>query len=490
MSLLLVAFDRAGGFDAARFDRSLFDADYCRRLAGLGDRTVHVGAAGLVADPDAFARRDRPTEVARFRAAHGAGPDPFANKNLSRWADFAPAALPDWVRPAARPGPVRALFVTHNLAAGEGAPKVLADVAVGLAGRGAVTAEVYAPGPTGPGAAAFAAAGLPVTAADPPHADLFVTGRWTPKTYAAAVADFARCLRRTRPEVVVVNTLGLFPLVDAAARAGVPAVWVVHESYTPGRLAATLTPFARGRVERAFGWAARVVFVSKSCADLYARYDGRKNFTVITNAILDPAPVVSHGDSRPAVGARPGVTRFVAVGTVCERKGQHTFVEAAGIVARTRRDFVVSLVGTRPGLTYLSYVGHLARARGVADLVELVPETPAVAAHLRAADVFVCASHVEAYSLAVLEAMAAGLPVVSTPCGGLDEQVTWGRNALKFGFDDAAGLAGHMLTLLADPGRRADLAAESRAGFELLPGPAAVLDEYERLIRLAAGGGP
>ena len=141
------------------------------------------------------------------------------------------------------------------------------------------------------------------------------------------------------------------------------------------------------------------------------------------------------------------------------------------------------------GLPYLSYVGHLAAARGVADCVELVPETPAVAMHLAAADVFVCASFVEAYSLAVLEAMANGLPVLSTRCGGLDEQVTWGQNALPFGFDDAPGLAAHMLKLLENPQLRADMATESRAGFMLLPGPDAVLDEYARLIGLAAGGG-
>ena len=243
-------FDRAGGFDAVRFGRTLFDADYCRRLAGLGLRTVHVGLAEFIADPDAFARRDRPTEVARWRVGHGCGPDPYTNKNLSPWADFAPAALPESVRPAPTAGPLKVLFATHNLAGCEGAPKVLADIAIGLTARGIVAAAIYAPGKLGPGAAPFVAAGLSIEAADSRHAGLFVSGQWTPRAYAAAVADFVRVIRRQAPRVVVVNTLGLFPLVEAAARCGVPAIWMVHESYTPAQFAAALTPFGRHRAER------------------------------------------------------------------------------------------------------------------------------------------------------------------------------------------------------------------------------------------------
>ena len=40
-------FDRLGGFDADRFPRSLYDMDYCKRLAGVGLRSVHVGDARL-----------------------------------------------------------------------------------------------------------------------------------------------------------------------------------------------------------------------------------------------------------------------------------------------------------------------------------------------------------------------------------------------------------------------------------------------------------
>jgi glycosyltransferase involved in cell wall biosynthesis len=116
-----------------------------------------------------------------------------------------------------------------------------------------------------------------------------------------------------------------------------------------------------------------------------------------------------------------------------------------------------------------------------------VGETDAVWTYLRAADVFACTSHVEAFSLSVLEAGAFGLPVVSTPCGGLDEQVVWGRSALRFDFGDADQLAEQLQILLSDDRRRAEMAKESRAAFELRLTADGMLDRYGRAVLSAAG---
>ena len=86
----------------------------------------------------------------------------------------------------------------------------------------------------------------------------------------------------------------------------------------------------------------------------------------------------------------------------------------------------------------------------------------------------------------MLEAGAFGLPIVSTPCGGLDEQVVWGRSALKFDFDDAGQLAAHLARLFGDARLRDDMAAESRAGFELRITADQMTDRYGRVILAAA----
>ena len=217
---LLVArdhFERVGGFDAERFGTSLYDVDLALRLAGQGLRSVHVGGALLKWDAPDAGRRDAPTERLRLRAAHGRPADPYHNPNLDPDRPFTPR--PDGPAPAPFAGRPAVLFTTHNLSGFEGAPKILADLALGLHGRGEVSARVFAPA-SGPAAARFEAAGVPCAADPQPFNERYVDGKWTPSEYAAAQKHLAGLLRRHAPGAVVVNTVGLFPVVEAAARLG------------------------------------------------------------------------------------------------------------------------------------------------------------------------------------------------------------------------------------------------------------------------------
>jgi glycosyltransferase involved in cell wall biosynthesis/GT2 family glycosyltransferase len=483
-------FDRVGGFDADRFGRTLHDVDYCLRLAGQGLRSVHVGGVELRWAGANAGRHDTPAEQRALRAAYDSAPDPYYNPNLSAWDSFTTRSEAPHLIPATPTAPVRVLFATHNLTAFEGAPKIIQDVAAGLSRRGTVKAAVFAPAP-GKAAAAYEAAGVRVIASESPFAGRFVDGQWTPTEYEAAQSQLARAIREVRPQVVLANTLGMFPLVEAAARHRVPGVLAIQEGYPADVLARMYSPFGRWRCERAFQFAERVIFASRSCAELYARLDGRKNFEVIHNGLSAAAfDEYRRKVSRAEAAARvPGGDRLriVAIGTVCERKAQHVLVEAAATLAKERRDFVCHLVGAREGLPYLSYVRNLIRARGLDDVVIPVPETNDVWSYLRAADVFACCSYVEAFSLSVLEAEAFGLPVVSTPCGGLDEQVAWGHSALKCDFGDTDALADRLRTLLSDDRLRAEMGQQSRAAFDLRLTAEGMLDRYQRAILSAAG---
>ena len=356
---------------------------------------------------------------------------------------------------------------------------------LGLRDRGAIDPVVYSP-LGGPGAKVYTVAGIAVDVRETSDSRRFVDGLWTPRRYEAAQRAAAKLLRDHRAEVVIANTLTTFPLVEAAGRAGIPAVWIIHESYGPDRLAALFPPFAKKRVERAFGFAARVVPASHDTAALLAHLNYRGNFRVIHNG-LDPKPF---DDYLRRTRREPGKKRIVCVGTVCERKGQHTLVEAAALLARRRSDFVVQLVGARDGIPYVEYVRHLVKRHRLEGVVQLVPETDDAWAFYRAADVFAVTSHLETFSRAVLEAEAFGLPIVSTPVSGVGEQVYWGENALPFGFGDAAGLAEQLGRLLADDALRAEMGRQSRAAFDNHLDCGEMLDRYAAVILAAARMGP
>jgi glycosyltransferase involved in cell wall biosynthesis/GT2 family glycosyltransferase len=485
-------FDRLGGFDARRYPHSLWDIDFGVRLRGQGLRCVYVAGAELKFSRDAERGVIRvPSELLALRRAHGRLPDPSHNPNCSEraaWRPLCDSPLP-LLSEAARP-PVRALVVAHNLNSPEGAPRYLSEIVTGLRDRGAIDPAVFSP-LGGPGAKVYTAAGIPVDVRETATSRRFVDGLWSPREYEAAQAAGARVLRDHRPEVVIANTLTTFPLVEAAARAGIPAVWIIHESYSQARLERLFPLFVRKRIAQAFALAARVVPASHDTAALFAHLNTRGNARVIHNG-LDPAPFddylrrVSRDDAARRLPGSPDHKHIISVGTVCERKGQHTLVEAAAILARQRRDFACHLVGLRDGIPYADYVRQLVKRHRLESVVHLVPETDDVWAFYRAADAFVCTSHLETFSRAVLEAEAFGLPIVSTPVCGVGEQVYWGANALWFGFGDAAGLAGQLRRLLADDPLRQEMGRQSRAAFDNHLGHAEMLDRYAAVVLAAA----
>ena len=482
-------FERLGGFDARRYPQSLWDIDYGLRLRGLGLRCVTVGGVELVTGKAASGVAPRltplPSELFALKRAHGRPRDPFHNPNCSerdawRPQSDSPLSLP---AEATRP-PVRALVVAHNLNNPEGAPRYLSEIVTGLRDRGAIAPVVFSP-LGGPGAKVYTAVGITVEVRETPQSRRFVDGLWTPREYEAAQRAAARVLRDHRPEVVIANTLTTFPFVEAAARAGIPAVWIIHESYGRDHLAQLFPPFARKRVEQAFALAARVVPASHDTAALFAHLNTRGNVRVIHNG-LDPKPF---DDYLRRVPRSVGKKRIVCVGTICERKGQHTLVEAAAILARQRDDFAVDLVGARDGIPYAGYVRQLVTRHRLESIVRLVPETDDVWAFYRAAAVFVCTSHMETFSRAVLEAEAFGLPIVSTPVCGVGEQVFWGANALRFDFGDATGLADRLRRLLGDDVLRTEMGRQSRAAFDNHLDHGEMLDRYAVVILAAARPG-
>jgi glycosyltransferase involved in cell wall biosynthesis len=125
----------------------------------------------------------------------------------------------------------------------------------------------------------------------------------------------------------------------------------------------------------------------------------------------------------------------------------------------------------------------LAAAEGVARLLGTRPPEEMPAAYADA-EVFCLPSWWEAMPLSVLEAMAAGLPVVASAVGGLPEMVSDGETGFLVAPGDAAGLGDALARLVADPALRARMGAagrrRARERFDLPGFAAAHLALYQR----------
>jgi glycosyltransferase involved in cell wall biosynthesis len=122
---------------------------------------------------------------------------------------------------------------------------------------------------------------------------------------------------------------------------------------------------------------------------------------------------------------------------------------------------------------------------GVADRVELAGYQTNVASWLAAATVWLLPTERENFSVALLEALAAGCAVLSTTCHGNDEVLVDGRNALTFSVGDVQTATTCLRRLLADAALRRCLGAGARRSAQDYTA-ANMVDHYRDLYRRAA----
>ena len=183
-----------------------------------------------------------------------------------------------------------------------------------------------------------------------------------------------------------------------------------------------------------------------------ARLNGPpSNLLTIHNGINIEAFDRPHAASRPELNLRDG--GFV-IGTVSRldepKKGLTVLLRALADVAR--RDGMPAwqglLVGDGPARDRLR---RLAEELGLQGRVVFAGMRRDVASVLPAMDLFVCPSLYEGFGIAIVEAMAAGRPVIASAVGGIPEIVVHGDTGLLVPPGDAAALADAIAALLAHP---------------------------------------
>lgn len=187
---------------------------------------------------------------------------------------------------------------------------------------------------------------------------------------------------------------------------------------------------------------------------------------------VDRAPVIHHGivlpSELPPMEERSPSVLFA--GRICEEKGPHVLLEALqklkGRAYSPRKQVPVILAGPKTGEG--GYLRRLEKSARLADAAFAV-RFPGPLAREELAKLMVHQTIFafpvlceEGFSIALLEAMAAGLAVVSTSTGGSAELLRHGENALVVPPGDAAALAASLEQLLQNEGLRVRLAKEAR----------------------------
>lgn len=201
--------------------------------------------------------------------------------------------------------------------------------------------------------------------------------------------------------------------------------WTIFLPEDPNRL----TPLLRWSARVSLRRARTVMPVSESLAAAMRSAGIRGPFRVVPNA-------VDTSLFRTSARAPSSSARLVTVGLLTEQKGIDVLLEA---LARLDRDDVrLDVVGDGPRRSDYEARSRELRLDGVVRFHGLLPKER-VAELLGEADLFVLASRFDNNPCVLVEAQAAGLPIVSTRVGGIPEIV--GDNGILVRPDDPAALA-------------------------------------------------
>jgi glycosyltransferase involved in cell wall biosynthesis len=333
--------------------------------------------------------------------------------------------------PARRPR----LLLLITLAEVGGAQTYVASLLPALSERFDALVAAHGPGPLVEAAAAGSARFVPL---------VHLHRRISPWRDLVALVELVRLLRRERPDIVHANSskAGVLGRL-AAALAGVPIrIFTVH-----GWAFSAHT----GASSRLYRWADRLVrplttvtiCVAKSeqsSGVLAATCDPERTL-VIPNAVdVAAAHRAVHGGGR---------TRIVAVGRLQRPKDFFTLVRAVkGLPAGA---FEMAVVGEGPDRRRLE---QEIRGLGLSDRVHLYGERRDVRDVLANSDLFVLSSSSEGLPLSVLEAMAAGLPVIASRVGGIPELVVDGVTGILVPPGDESALGAALRRLVDDSALR------------------------------------
>ena len=335
------------------------------------------------------------------------------------------------------------ILILITLAETGGAQSYVAGLLPGLEGRFDVIVAAHGDGPLRDAARAAGARFVPLR---------HVRRPLHPVRDLVGLLELVVLMRRTAPDIVHANSskAGVLGRLAAAA-AGVPIrIFTVHGwafSASSGfvsvlyrwadRLMAPLTTLTIcvAERERTSGLAARTCLAERT--------------VVIPNAVdVDAVPQARHDGGPPLV---------VAVGRLAEPKDALTLVRAlAGV---HDRQFTAVLIGDGPDRPS---VEAEVRRLELQDVVALAGTRDDVPELLARADVFALSSRSEGAPVSILEAMAAGLPVVASSVGGVPELVADGETGLLVPPGDPAAMAAALGRLLEDVDLRRRLGAAGR----------------------------
>lgn len=303
---------------------------------------------------------------------------------------------------------------------------------------------------------------------------LFSTDFWFP-IYALRVALH---LRKSKPDVVHVYN---FPQYAAIIKHLNPSVRIVLNMH--GEI---LTQVKFNNVKSRLSRVAHIV----SCCDLLTEGIQQKFPEVADRCVTVPMGISLDAFDRPDLASRadrPFSKRLLCLTRLSPEKGPHVLVDAFNIIAQRHPDATLTVVGPE-GVSHRNDIADLCLEKELVDSFEpfyrgnylemlkqrvspeaasrvkftgLIPHSE-VYGHYAASDIYVSPTYYESFGMSIIEAMAAGLPVVACRGGAVPYVVSDDSDGILVNVGDPSALADGVCRLIADREFRTRLARSGK----------------------------
>lgn len=360
---------------------------------------------------------------------------------------------------SAPPAPLRVHTLIDSLTWG-GAEMLLADFAAGAPSAGIELSVAYLAEVDGsPAAPPLRALGV--------EPELVAVGRMAE---ASALGRLRRHLALIAPDVVHTH-LGLADVLGtlAARSRGLPAVSTLHllarkptgrepDAGARGQARARLAALVRRRA------GARVIAVSDAARDAYLQtgWDAPQHVVTVHNGIARAAEPSAGAAVRRELGIADDALVLSTVTVLRPGKGHDVAIEAVRRLQARFPSVRLLILGDGPARADVARI-----AQPLGDAVLMTGHRADVMAVLAATDVLLHPTLMDAFPTALLEAAAAGVPVLASRVGGIPEIVADGETGFLLEPPATAqALVERLAPLLEDPALRVALAARARARFE------------------------
>lgn len=472
-------FQKMHGFDS-RLKHLYNDTDFCWKLGELGYRIIYAGSVALLHHEGAsrygrinhaVVAHDTLCMLRRWRGKLLGG-DPYYNHNLTNARVYL-YGLTRFFYPAlqGRSDGKSILLVSHNLNL-EGATLGLFNIGRSLKRNGYLVVVVSPH--DGNLRDAYLKHGIPVLVI-PDLGHLCSIGN---EDLRAFMVSF---------DVVVANTILMF-FITAFVRGfrfgGTPKIlWIIRESPRMDDFCNELRTSVEA-LQYAFANADKVVFLCKATRDLFSQFDSRGNFAVINDSVdwdeyLKVAETAGSHLDRDCFSV-------LSVGTIYPGKGQDILVDVAvdllGKMKSNLKFYFAGKIGDRAFYDMLErrisehqmgdrivFLGELSRR----DIISAYTECSA----------FVLPSRRESFPTAVLEAMAAGKPIIATRTFGVPEQIKHEYSGLLVEPNDRSSLRESILRIYNDAAFAARLGENARTEFVQRFTLDIMSEKYQELVR-------